>query len=246
VGKAISQDTALTSKVLRIANSSFYGFPREITTIHSAIVVLGFANIRNLVITASIADVFPSDAENDFFNREQFWRHSLACGIASKLVAKIASIENREEAFVWGLLHDVGKIVLHANFTDYFVEAVKLANDNGICFREAEEEVFGISHAEVGGIVADGWNLPPSLIKCIRFHHSPDQAKESMRIASIVHTADILCSCIGLAASRDQLIPCINEQSWNLLGLNGKILSALFRQIEAELEKATAFFTEVK
>ena len=150
VGEAISQDPALSSKVLRIANSAFYGFPRKITTIHLAIVVLGFANIRKIVLTASISDMMSGKMKNGNFDREAFWKHSIACAITSKLIAKRLGFKNDEEVFLWGLLHDLGKIILDSHFRKEFTEVVHLVKKENILIRDAEKRVLGVDHAEVG------------------------------------------------------------------------------------------------
>lgn len=246
VGRAISNDQALVSKILRIANSSFYGFPKEITTVGHAVVILGFANIRNLVLAASILDVLSSEGENGVFDREEFWKHSLACGVTSKLISKRLGIQNPDEAFIWGLMHDVGKLILDSYFHEEFIQVVSLVKEKEILIKDAEQEVLGIDHAGVGGIVADKWNLHPALIKAIRFHHNPPRAHESMRMASIVHLADALCRAIDIGNGGDNKIPCINEESWKLSGFNKQIVKNLFAEMDKEVENAAAFLSLMK
>ena len=241
VGRAISQDPALVSRILRIANSTFYGFPRAITTIPHAVVILGFANIRNLVLTSSILSIFPSKEGAGYFDREGFWKHSLACGITSKLIAKRLGMKNLEEVFIWGLLHDLGKLVLDTYFGEDFTQVVTLVDENEMLITDAEQQVLGFDHAAVGGIVADKWSLPPALIKVIRFHHSPSQAYESMRIVSIVHLADVLCRALGLGNAGDRKVPFIHEPSWNLLGFNKQMIKGLFSEMEQEIANAKPF-----
>lgn len=246
VGRAISYDQALATKVLRTANSAFYGFPRKITTITHAIVILGFANIRNIVLTASIFDMFPSKGGSKYFDREGFWKHSLACGVTSKLIAKRLGIKNLEEVFICGLLHDLGKLVLDTYFKEDFARVVRLVKEKEILIRDAEQQLLDIDHAAVGGIVADKWNLPPALIKAIRFHHNPPRASESMRIAAIVHLADVLCRAIGMGNGGDTKVPCINEESWELLNLNKQTIKRLFSEMEEEVATADTSLPFVK
>jgi HD-like signal output (HDOD) protein len=245
VSRAISQDQALVSKILRIANSPFYGFPQKITTIGHAIVILGFANIRNLVLTASILDVLSPEDDRGHFDREEFWKHSLACGITSRLIAKKLGIQNIDEVFIWGLLHDLGKLVLDTYFNKDFTHVVQLTKEKQILISDAERQVLGVDHAAVGGIVADKWNLYPAVIKVIRFHHTPSQAKESMRLVSIVHLADVLCRAINLGNGGDDKIPCINEESWKLLGFNQQTIKILFPEMEQEFKNSKSFLSFV-
>jgi HD-like signal output (HDOD) protein len=246
VGSAISQDPALVSRILRIANSTFYGFPRAITTIPHAVVILGFANIRNLVLTSTILSIFSSKKVDGYFDREGFWKHSLACGVTSKLIAKRLGIQNLAEVFIWGLLHDLGKLVLDTYFSKDFTRVVNLVNEKEMLMLDAEQQLLGFDHAAVGGIVADKWSLPPALIKVIRFHHNPPQANESMRIVSIVHLADVLCRAIGMGNGGDRKVPCINEDSWKLLGINRQMIRGLFSEMEQEIANAKPFLAFVK
>ncbi len=241
IGNAIARDQALTSKVLRIANSAFYGFPRKITTVNYAIVVLGFVNIRNIVLSASLGDLLAPGSENPFFDREAFWKHSLACGIASKLLAVRLGLKNTDEAFIWGLLHDFGKVVMDTYLHDEFSAAVKTAAEKGMLLREAEESVLGFDHTLVGSMVAEKWNLPPALIRAIRFHHDPEKDFSSIRISSIVHLADIFCRKIGLGSGGDARVPPIKRKSWDLLNLDQRSIDILFDKIRGEFETAGTF-----
>jgi len=241
VADAISQDQALTSKVLKTANSAFYGFPRKITTVNQAIIILGFANIRNIVLSTSLNSTLSSKEKNPLFDLKAFWRHSLACGIASKILAKRVGIKNYEEAFIWGLLHDLGKIVMNTYIHKEYNQAVAMAVEKDILLMDAEQKLFGFTHNAVGSLIANKWNLPPTLIKVIQHHHNPVQDYNSLRVSSIVHMADILCRSINLGSGGDQQIPAVCEESWTLMNLNSKALETLFGKIENEYAKATEF-----
>lgn len=241
VGKAISYDQALTTKVLKTVNSAYFGFPQKINTITHAIVILGFAHIKNIVLTASIMDMFPSKGKVKGFDLQGFWKHSLACGITADLIARRLGMQNLEEIFICGMLHDVGKIVLNTYFNDEFTNAVKLANKKGILLRNAEKQVMGLDHASAGGFVAEKWNLGLTLTKAIKFHHKPSFANESKRIVAIVHVADVLCRTMGIGNGGDSKMPCIDEESWKLLGLNKQTLKRLFLEMEQQVSIAHDF-----
>ncbi|MCP4714417.1 MAG: HDOD domain-containing protein [Deltaproteobacteria bacterium] len=234
VGRAISHDPALTAQILRIANSALYGFPQKITTVNHAIVVLGFANIRNMVLTASVFEKFPGSSPHRQFDREAFWEHSLTCGLSAKLLARKLGMKTVEEAFIWGLLHDLGKVVLDSFFNQEFTQAVQLSAQQNILLREAEEQIIGMNHAEIGGLVAEQWNLPPALIKAIRFHHEPLLAQESTRIAALVHLADFLCRSKDLSSGGDRLIPPLSLKAVQRLGLTPESMPDLLAEIETE------------
>jgi putative nucleotidyltransferase with HDIG domain len=246
VADAISQDPALTSRILRIANSAIYGFPQKITTVHHCIVILGFANIRNIIITASVFDKFPSKSHNTQFDREGFWEHSLACAITSKMLAKRLGMKNGDEAFIWGLLHDIGKIVLDTYFNVEFNNVIELTKEKDLHIREAEEQVFGFDHALVGGIVAEKWNLPTVLINVIRFHHNPSLAKESTRMATIVHIADILCRSKGIGNGGDTTIPVTDKGSIKLLGVDSQTMKQFLSDMDEEFKSVDSFLPLIK
>jgi len=241
VGKAISQDPVLTSKVLKIANSSFYGFPRKISTINNAIVLLGFSNIRNIVLSAGIIDTYKGGKQSENFDRTEFWKHSLACGIASKIIASTVGLKNCEEAFIWGLLHDIGKIVMDTYIHEEFSQVVYHAKAKGMLIVHAEHKYLGFDHTAVGNLVANKWNMPPALLKVIKYHHDPAMDYNSLRISSIVHLADIFCRTLDIGSGGDNEIPPVNEKSWDLMNLNKQTIKGIFSEIEKEYESATAF-----
>ena len=242
VADAISQDQALTSKVLKTANSAFYGFPRRITTVNQAIIILGFTNIRNIVLSTSISSTMDNNSKASLFDFKAFWKHSLACGIASKILAKRAGLKKSDEAFIWGLLHDLGKIIMNTYIHEEYNEVVATALKKEILLIDAERKLFGFTHTDVGSLIANKWNLPPALIKVIRFHHEPTTDYNSLRITSIVHLADLFCRTINLGNGGDSQLPPACEASWNLLSLNYDSVKQIFSQIESDYEKATEFF----
>ncbi len=235
VGKAISQDQVLTSNVLKMVNSAFYGFPRKITTITHAIVVLGFANIRNLVLTTSIFNMFSSAQKEGRFDLEGFWKHSLACSVTTKIIARRLGMKNLEEVFLWGLLHDLGKLVLVKYLEKDYARVTALVHEKDILIRVAEKEILGFDHAAAGYYVGNRWNLPPGLLKAIRYHHTPAQAIESKRIVAIIHVADALCRALGLGNGGDSKIPPINTSCWELLNLGKETVKDLFAEMEKEI-----------
>ena len=241
VGKAISMDPALTSKVLKIANSSFYGFPQKISTVNNAIVILGFSNIRNIVLSAGIIDSFKDKKNSDIFDRTKFWKHSLACGITSKIIASTVGLKNSEEAFIWGLLHDFGKIVMDTYIHEEYREVVCNAKNKEMLIVDAEQKYLGFNHTAVGSLVAAKWNMPPALIKVIRYHHNPILDYNSLRISSIVHLADIFCRTLDLGCGGDDEMPIADDKSWNLINLDKQMIKKIFSEIEEEYENATAF-----
>jgi putative nucleotidyltransferase with HDIG domain len=242
IGKAITTDQALASKVLKLVNSAFYGFPGKISTITHAIVILGFSTIKNVVLTASIFDAFHKKGnENSEFNLEQFWMHSISCGAAAQSIAKHLGSNDKEECFIAGLLHDLGKLILCQYLPEEFTKAIKLTKTNNSLFFDSEKTLFDVTHQEIGAYLTDRWNLPKNLQYAVRYHHNPQPSRDHYMITSIVHCADIFVRALDYGSGGDQKIPQMAENVWKSLGLANVNLNTVFAAIEDEIQKATVF-----
>jgi HD-like signal output (HDOD) protein len=242
IGKAITTDQALASKVLKLVNSAFYGFPGRISTITHAIVILGFSTVKNVVLTASIFDAFRKQGTGiDGFDLEQFWLHSIACGAAAQSIAKITGSNQKEECFIAGLIHDIGKIILCQYLPEDFHEAYTHARNNSILFFESEKKLFDVTHQEIGGFLTERWNLPKDLQNAVKFHHDPSPSLEHYMMISIVHCADIMVRALDCGNGGDSKIPIMAENVWKNLGLDSTPLGHVFEAINDEIEKASVF-----
>lgn len=242
IGKAITTDQVLASKVLKLVNSAFYGFPGRISTITHAVVILGFSTIKNIVLTASIFDAFKKEKDSSVgFNMEKFWFHSVACGATAQTIARHVGNKDREECFIAGLIHDIGKIVLYQNLPTEFNEIFQHARQNDILFYESEKELFNTTHQEVGGIIVKNWNLPLNLQNAVCNHHSISKDSKHYLTTAIVHCSDIIVRAMGYGNSGDSKIPCMEDFVWKDLNLNSKTLPRLLEEINEEAEKASIF-----
>jgi len=189
----ISPDVSLTSKILKIANSPFYGLTREISSLQHAVTVLGFKEIRNLVISTVAFDSFKNLGKNNKFDINKFWRHSFYCAIAAKTIAVDMKIES-SELFVAGLVHDIGKLAMYITFPGEFMMQAEIMNPLKIKYTafEAEKDVFGMTHDEVGMKLLKKWMFPESLLTAVGYHHRPQEADKKSNFPMIVHVADIL------------------------------------------------------
>lgn len=244
IATAISHDQALASKVLRLANSAYYGFPRKISTINYAVVILGLNNIKNIVLSTSVMDRFSETGDNQMLDRRDFWKHSLLCGIISKKIAEHMGIKTAEELFLCGLLHDFGKLILDQYFNNDFVKALLLSKNEKISLMEAENQVFGFNHSGVGALVLKRWRLPISLVRAVERHHLPDETLEGFRVTAIVHVADYLCRRIGIGSGGDEVLPQLNKKAYKLVDLTSAQIKKMSVAITAEFKQATAFLDE--
>ena len=189
----ISPDVSLTTKILKIANSPFYGLTREVSSLQHAVTVLGFKEIRNLVISTVAFDSFKNLKQDGKFDINKFWKHSFYCALAAKAIAVDLEIESNE-LFVAGLVHDIGKLAMYVTFPSEFMMQLEIMNPLKIKYTsfEAEKDVFGMTHDEVGMKLLKKWMFPESLLTAVGYHHRPQEADKKSNFPMIVHVADIL------------------------------------------------------
>jgi len=198
LGKALSEDQVLTARILKLANSSYYGFPRRISTVNLAVVVLGFEAVKDLILSVAVMDLFRNGARDSRFDLTQFWDHSVRVAAASRQIARILRWRSVGEAFTAGILHDIGKVVLHQYQPKAFDEMIRRIADDGVPPLDAELDVLGATHAEVGAWLVEKWNIPAPLVQAVRYHHSPGEAQlEHSAHAALLHLADILTHRLG-------------------------------------------------
>ena len=149
VGNVISEDQVISAKVLRLVNSSFYGFSKKIDSLERAVVILGQNEIKSLVLATSMLKVFPLSKLSQDFDINKLWEHSISCAVASKIIAEAAFVEKPEEVFASGLLHDIGKLVLIMNSPEEFFKVIDEVQVGGSSFVEAEQKVFGFNHTQI-------------------------------------------------------------------------------------------------
>ena len=194
VGDIISRDTGMTAKILQLVNSAFFGFFREISSPAQAVTLLGLDTIKALVTSVHIFSKLKIKKIGKI-GIEELWKHFLTVGLLSRKIAKMEQMDSKavDKAFMAGMLHDVGKIVLISNLPDEYKKVVAIADGESIAISEAERRVFGPSHAEVGGYLLGLWGLPDSIIEAVFFHHQPTISPEhEFGIISTVHAANAL------------------------------------------------------
>ena len=220
VARVLTMDQGLTARVLRLANSVFYGAARRISTVSDAIVLLGMRTVRNLAMASSVEDVLGREVSGYAMRRGELWRHSCACANAAQSLAALTGYPVPEEAFVAGLLHDVGKVLLSVHMQTEFTNILKLAEEEEISFMDAEQRVLGFDHAEVGACVLERWNLPRPLVDAVRYHHAPMAQPEFSRLTALVHVADTMCVLLGIGVGGDGLHYALDRDAQARLGLS--------------------------
>ncbi|MBU0910620.1 MAG: HDOD domain-containing protein [Proteobacteria bacterium] len=239
MGKVISKDHILAAKLLKLVNSAFYGFPQKISSLNSAIILLGFNVIKSLIISSSIFELMESqDVE--------LWEHSLGCAVVCSVLAKRLGVSDPEEVSTAGLIHDIGKVAIKMELKQEFETLKQMVHDRQISMIEAEKELLGIDHAEVGGWLAKSWNLPAKLVEPIACHHNPLEAKDEKLCASIIHFSDILIRGLGYGHGDDVWVPPLSKTAWQLLNLTQHDLDEIMDAVEEKLWDVKGFSLEIQ
>lgn len=231
----VSQDQALAAKTLRIANSSFYGLSRKVTTIQQAIAILGFDSVRTLIAAAAVTDIFSGNA-NSTFDFKAFWQNAIGTGLCAKLLAQQLNF-NQDNAFVCGLLHDIGRLVLVTRFPEQYMKALRYRDDKDCYIIEAERATLETDHASVGRALADYWKFPLIMQKAIGNHHHP-QEDDLNDIPALVHVAEATVHALGLAQDENDLVQVVSDSAWKSLSLDPAAFRKVCRDTEAEFEEA--------
>lgn len=240
IANVISKDTSLAARLLKVVNSAFYGFPSEIDTLTRAVAIVGTKQLSILASCIKIIDVF-DEISSEIIDMKTFWRHSIACGVISRLIAGYKGIHNTERLFVAGLLHDVGRLIMYTYMPAIALALfVKARNDESLLYG-LESDVMHFNHAEIGGILLRHWKLPLFLERIVMNHHNPKDAHYKQE-TSIVHIADIISNAVAQGSSGEYFVPPLEYDAWNCLGLSLHVIDAIINQADRQIEEIYAFF----
>lgn len=244
ISQAVSQDPAFTVRLLRVANSPLYGLTSKIDTVSKAVSIIGTGRIRNLALSTAVADSF-SGLSNSLVSMENFWRHSLYCGLAAKKLATLAGRCDVEAVFTAGLLHDIGELVIFNRRPAQAKEALLLVLDSAdeLALYQAEQQVMGFDHAQVGGELAHQWQLPPMLSECIACHHDIRSAQVYPRENALIHIANILAQMAEVHTDDLGDVAPINPEAWEIVGLQeSEVINVILQETQAEIAEAEKLF----
>ena len=230
----VSKDQALSAKALRLANSSFYGMQRKVTTMSQAVSILGMNSLRALVTAAAVIGRFPAKNQTGF-DFQGFWQHSIATAVCARLIAKRVDI-NPESAFMAGLLHDIGRLVLITGFPDQYATAINYRAQHDCTMLQAERQTLSCDHATVGHALAEHWRFPPAIQMAVAGHHAPDM-QWSGGLTNLVHVSDAIVHALDLCADEEDSVPSLSPIAWNSLNLNQEAMLQVLSETELQFNE---------
>lgn len=238
LNKVITNDPALGARILKVVNSAFYGLPGQIGSINRAIVLLGLNAVKNIAIAASLSKLFRGGQICPSFNAKDLWMHSIAVGTATRLLAEKAGLGLPDEAFLAGLIHDLGIMVEIQACKTKFVEAIQVMDATpGMTMKQAELQVLGAHHEEFGAALCKAWKFPASFAYVTGFHHRPlEVAPQQRTLTSLVHIADIISADLEKGFSKDletrEINPALLDQLNITMAQINEVAAALPQAIE--------------
>jgi HD-like signal output (HDOD) protein len=215
IAEVVNRSPSLTALLLRIVNSSFYGFPSKIDKVSHAVTLIGTREISGLALGISILSVF-KNIPKEIIDMYSFLKHSLACGIFARVLAAHLNSNQTEQLFVSGLLHDLGRLILYIHFPKESHNIITRSRNRSKLLIEEEKDYLGCDHSAVGKQLLKQWKLPLILENCVFYHHNPSDAQHAVP-ATIVHLADIMVNSLGIGSSGEKFVPPLDSAAWENL-----------------------------
>lgn len=237
-GAVVSEDSGLTARLLQLVNSAFYGFPSRIESVTQALSVVGTNQLHDLALATSVVTAF-EDIPPELVDMESFWRHSLGCGVAAKVLGSHRREPNVERLFVAGLLHDIGRLIIYLGYPDGARDILLRNREAEALLHVTEQEMLGFDHAEVGRKLIQHWNLPNSLQEPIGFHHRPSKATRYPIDAALIHVGDIVAHALRMGNSGEIFVPPVSNHAWYKLGedvLTVTMLNDMHQQYQSAVQ----------
>ena len=240
IAEQLQMDPSLLATVFKIVNSSAYGFQKKVDSLKLAVTLLGLEEIANIVMTAQVFKSLGDYEGGSGFDRDAFWKHSVGTAFMTRGIAKKLQTEV-ESAFLAGMLHDLGKVVLDRCFTDYYGGVMDQVQAKDLFIAEAEYNLLGLTHADVGEQLAIEWKFAEKYLYSIALHHNPDRATRYQRIVGLVHMADIMCRKAEFGSGGDNLIPDYHPSVLESFALGDRGVAILEETANEELDGANGF-----
>lgn len=234
----VSTDIALTLKLLKIINSSIYGLSTKVNSIDKAIFHLGFRELKNIILSTKIIEVFSDINSNSKFDLVEFWKHSIAVGTISRIIAQELGQKNLDEYLLSGITHDIGKLVLFKILGSEYNVIFLIMEKENLTLKEAEQKVLGITHQEIGLKLAESWNLDTNILNVIRYHNDGLTDSNYDQLVGVVHISNILAKLLNYGNSGCNKIEQPNQLLWRRINLTNFDLDSFYKRIKTDYEQA--------
>jgi putative nucleotidyltransferase with HDIG domain len=241
VAQVVNKSPSLATLLLRIVNSAYYGFPSTIDRISRAVTIIGTKEISGLALGICVMRAF-KDISADIIDVQAFIRHSLACGMVARIIAALKNMEQTEQLFISGLLHDIGKLIVFKYYPEHANACLHLAAASCNSVYHTEQSVIGLNHTQIGRYLLKKWRLPSDLENNIVYHHMPAQAPDPIK-AGIVHLSDLIVHGLGIGSSGEISIPCFDDGVFDKIGISNSTIQMVIRQAVHQLGPMESIFT---
>jgi HD-like signal output (HDOD) protein len=243
--EVIRNDPALSTRLLKVVNSAFYGLPGQIASIDRAIVLLGLSAVKNISIAASMSHLFNAGGAIEGFNGQEVWRHSITVGVASRLLSAAQGRPPMEESFLAGLIHDLGLLVERQVFGKKLEEVIQRNKAEGTNFCALEQEIIGADHQAFGMALGTKWRFPLNLCTAMGYHHKPmDLAPVHRELATLVHIADTLACRAGIGFSATAVKDEFDAEMLSTLHLSQPAVDDVLAKLPEQVASTEAIFRE--
>lgn len=247
VAKIVSNDPAISSKILRCANSAFYGRANKVDTLKEAVIIIGFNTVKQLVLATSMVESFSNVKSQKTFDQLEFWKHSIGTATAAAMIFAKSSKINTDRIYTAGLLHDIGKLVMDIYFHKDYEAAVDKAASESLFISQAERYIFKSDHGEIGAWLAERWHFPDSLKVPMQFHHNVDDADIDYKCATMmIHVADFVSRSAEVGMCNAQKPPVLEEKLLSLVNLKPPDISRAIKELKANEKEIDTFLRTIK
>ena len=240
---AISLDPVLTAEALRLINSAYFGMKQQVASLNRAVVLLGVNTIKNVAIGSAVIGAIKMRNNFRFFTSDQFWEHSLGVAVGAKILAVRLGvpIQERDEYFIAGLLHDIGKVILVQHLPDEFARITDPAYQPGQPKSALEKNSLGVTHAELGALIGKKWELPPLLLDAVENHHNPKFGGKNNGLKAAVHLSDWHCNRTEVGIKGRAGMEMLSPEVWDILKMSENDAGDVFKDLGKMVEEAKVF-----
>lgn len=245
IAEIIEKDQASVTKLLRIANSSIYGFRSRISNVSQAILFIGFEEVKNILLTLKVINLFRTfDEEIKFVNPIDFWKQSIGTGVIARMIGMNIGIQNNDVLFLSGITHNIGKLLFYLTIPEEYEKVLKVHSEKHISIQDAEREILGISNSMAGEMLAEKWRLSLPIIEGIKYYQTGFVGEKINLNVAILHIADISASMLGFGNDGREYISQPNPKAWELLNLPNNFFTLNYQRIRRDFEENSAILLD--